>query len=101
MEAPGDSPDPTRPVPDKQGQVYLSDGESLNRMVPVIYSVYNEQLWNALMDPAGATVLLEVGPNVGVRPAGVPSSLAGARFSWVEEGELLGLNGLLNGLEAE
>ena len=49
MEPPGSSPDPSLPVPDKQGQVYLLEGETLADLVPVLYSAHDAQLWQALM----------------------------------------------------
>ncbi|CAE7353786.1 unnamed protein product, partial [Symbiodinium sp. CCMP2456] len=66
MEAPGDAPDSGLPVPDKQGQVYLSEGESLADLVPVLFTSYNAQLWTALFN--GEDQRLTAGPGVGVRP---------------------------------
>ena len=67
MEGATEATDPAVPVPDKQGQVYLSPGETLSDLVPVLYSAYDTDLWHALLN--GEDVLLEAGPNVGVRPA--------------------------------
>lgn len=91
MEAPGDSPDSGLPVPDKQGQVYLSEGESLTDLVPVLFTSYNAQLWTALLN--GEEQRLTAGPGVGVRPAlSLAVSLGGVRVydsekdSWTNAG---------------
>jgi len=79
MEAPDHAADPRLPIPDKQGEVHLSAGESLNDLVPVLYSAYDAHLWNALLN--GEDVLLEAGPNVGVRPANTHAvSVGGVRI---------------------
>ncbi|CAJ1409317.1 unnamed protein product [Effrenium voratum] len=76
MEAPG-SMEPGL-VPDQKAQVHLSSDETLQDMVPVLYSAYDEQLWNALLN--GEAVNMEAGPNIGVRPASThPVSSGGVR----------------------
>eukprot|EP00931_Biecheleriopsis_adriatica_P088651 TRINITY_DN62921_c0_g1_i1.p1 TRINITY_DN62921_c0_g1~~TRINITY_DN62921_c0_g1_i1.p1 ORF type:complete len:1597 (+),score=307.41 TRINITY_DN62921_c0_g1_i1:34-4824(+) len=60
-------------------EVYLANGEQLEDMVPVLYSSYDESLWQKLSN--GEEVELTAGPEIGVRPAsGHASSTGGLRI---------------------
>ncbi|CAE7227578.1 unnamed protein product [Symbiodinium natans] len=67
MEAPNAADNPSLPVPDEQGQVYLSEGESLADLVPVLFTSYNDQLWTALMHEEAASAESWLGGNEGTR----------------------------------
>ena len=61
-----DPPTTSEMSAEKQGAVYLLEDETLQDLVPVLWSAFDQQLWEAVM--TNEVVHLKAGSSVGVRP---------------------------------